>query len=102
MTGEDNKQVMILAIESSCDETAVAILRDIAGDGNKAEVLCSEISSQIEIHREYGGVVPELASRNHSLALLPLVVLRWRMRELILRMWMDFVPRPDRVWPHLF
>jgi N6-L-threonylcarbamoyladenine synthase len=73
MTGEDNKQVMILAIESSCDETAVAILRDIAGDGNKVEVLCSEISSQIEIHREYGGVVPELASRNHSLALLPLV-----------------------------
>jgi len=64
---------MILAIESSCDETAVAILRDTAGDGNKVEVLCSEISSQIEIHREYGGVVPELASRNHSLALLPLV-----------------------------
>ncbi len=69
----DTKSVIILAIESSCDETAVAILRDAAGDGNRVEVLSSEISSQIEIHREYGGVVPELASRNHSLALLPLV-----------------------------
>lgn len=70
---ENTNGVTILAIESSCDETAVAILRDRAGDGNSVEVLCSEISSQIEIHREYGGVVPELASRNHSLALLPLV-----------------------------
>jgi N6-L-threonylcarbamoyladenine synthase len=60
----------ILAIESSCDETAVAILR---GNLNKAEVLSSEITSQIAIHREYGGVVPELASRNHSLALRPLI-----------------------------
>lgn len=39
----------------------------------KAEILSSEISSQIDIHQEYGGVVPELASRNHSLALRPLV-----------------------------
>ena len=72
----ENKEVVILAIESSCDETAVAILRDESFhgcEGNKVEVLCSEISSQVEIHREYGGVVPELASRNHSLALLPLV-----------------------------
>ncbi|MEO1857200.1 MAG: tRNA (adenosine(37)-N6)-threonylcarbamoyltransferase complex transferase subunit TsaD, partial [Rubritalea sp.] len=60
----------LLAIESSCDETAVAILR---GSLNQAEVLSSEISSQIAIHREYGGVVPELASRNHSLALHPLI-----------------------------
>lgn len=73
MKGGNTKTVTILAIESSCDETAVAILRDDAGDGKRVDVLCSEISSQIEIHREYGGVVPELASRNHSLALLPLV-----------------------------
>ncbi len=73
MMGADTKSVTILAIESSCDETAVAILRDTEGAGNKVDVLSSEISSQIEIHREYGGVVPELASRNHSLALLPLV-----------------------------
>lgn len=62
----------ILAIESSCDETAVAVLRH---DGGAAEILASEISSQIDIHREFGGVVPELASRNHSLHLRPLVEL---------------------------
>ncbi|MDP3849037.1 MAG: tRNA (adenosine(37)-N6)-threonylcarbamoyltransferase complex transferase subunit TsaD [Luteolibacter sp.] len=61
----------ILAIESSCDETAVAIMRGEAGA--RAEVLGSEISSQIELHREHGGVVPELASRNHSLRLRGLV-----------------------------
>ncbi|BDS08529.1 tRNA N6-adenosine threonylcarbamoyltransferase [Oceaniferula spumae] len=60
----------ILAIESSCDETAVAILRH---DEGRVEVLASEISSQIDIHREFGGVVPELASRNHSLHLRPLI-----------------------------
>ena len=73
MKEKNNKEVIILAVESSCDETAVAILRDTEGCGEKVEILCSEMSSQIEIHREYGGVVPELASRNHSLALLPLV-----------------------------
>ncbi|MGK0187015.1 MAG: N6-L-threonylcarbamoyladenine synthase [Verrucomicrobiales bacterium] len=56
----------ILAIESSCDETAVAIL-----EGTR--VLASEISSQIPLHRPYGGVVPELASRNHVINVAPLV-----------------------------
>jgi N6-L-threonylcarbamoyladenine synthase len=58
---------MILALETSCDETAVAIC-----DG-QGRVLASEISSQIELHRPYGGVVPELASRNHILHVKPLV-----------------------------
>ncbi|GAA5481676.1 tRNA (adenosine(37)-N6)-threonylcarbamoyltransferase complex transferase subunit TsaD [Haloferula sargassicola] len=62
---------IILAIESSCDETAVAILR--GRPGGPAAILASEIASQIELHRVYGGVVPELASRNHSLHLRPLV-----------------------------
>lgn len=62
---------MLLAIESSCDETAVAILR--RSPTGMVEVLSSLISSQIPIHRRYGGVVPEVASRNHSLALPPLV-----------------------------
>ncbi len=54
----------ILAIETSCDETAVAILRD----GNRhsgSELLASEVASQIAEHEKYGGVVPEVASRNH-------------------------------------
>ncbi|MFT3990732.1 MAG: tRNA (adenosine(37)-N6)-threonylcarbamoyltransferase complex transferase subunit TsaD [Luteolibacter sp.] len=62
---------VLLSIESSCDETAVAIVR--GSPGKAAEVLASEISSQIPLHREYGGVVPELASRNHSLRLRALV-----------------------------
>lgn len=62
---------IFLAIESSCDETAVAILR--GEPGAAAEVLSSEVASQIEEHREYGGVVPELASRSHSLCLSGLV-----------------------------
>ncbi|MBQ7995404.1 MAG: tRNA (adenosine(37)-N6)-threonylcarbamoyltransferase complex transferase subunit TsaD [Bacilli bacterium] len=49
----------ILAIESSCDETAVAII-----DGDK--LLCNVISSQVEVHRKYGGVMPEIASRLHA------------------------------------
>lgn len=51
--------VLILAIESSCDETAAAVVR------NGREVLSNIISSQIELHTLYGGVVPEIASRKH-------------------------------------
>ncbi|MDR0889514.1 MAG: tRNA (adenosine(37)-N6)-threonylcarbamoyltransferase complex transferase subunit TsaD [Oscillospiraceae bacterium] len=51
--------MLILSIESSCDETAVALVRD------GREVLTDAISSQVELHREYGGVVPEIASRKH-------------------------------------
>lgn len=49
----------ILAVESSCDETAVAIVR------NGREVFCDCIASQVDLHRIYGGVVPEIASRKH-------------------------------------
>ena len=51
--------MLVLGVESSCDETAAAVVRD----GN--EILSSVISSQVEIHREWGGVVPEIASREH-------------------------------------
>lgn len=60
-----------MALETSCDETAVAII--CGREGEPAQVLASEISSQIPLHREHGGVVPELASRNHSLRLRELV-----------------------------
>jgi len=56
-----------LAIESSCDESAAAVLDARAG------LLAHELFSQIELHRTYGGVVPELASRDHVRRLLPLV-----------------------------
>jgi N6-L-threonylcarbamoyladenine synthase len=57
----------VLAIESSCDESAAAVLDSRAG------LLAHELFSQIELHRSYGGVVPELASRDHVRRLLPLV-----------------------------
>ncbi len=57
----------ILAIESSCDETAAAVVRD------GRTVLSSVIASQVEEHRLYGGVVPEIASRRHAEAIVPVV-----------------------------
>ncbi len=59
--------MLILGIESSCDETAAAVVRD------GREILSSVISSQIELHRPYGGVVPELASREHLEKIEPIV-----------------------------
>ena len=52
----------VLALETSCDETAVAILR---GDRSGHELLTSEVASQVAAHEKYGGIVPEIASRNH-------------------------------------
>ena len=57
----------ILAIESSCDETAAAVVRD------GRAVLSSVIASQVEEHRLYGGVVPDIASRRHAEAIVPVV-----------------------------
>lgn len=54
------KDILILGIESSCDDTSVAVVK------NGREVLSNVISSQIDIHKIYGGVVPEIASRNHT------------------------------------
>ena len=56
---KEKKDILILGIESSCDETAAAVVK------NGREVLSNVISSQIELHKLYGGVVPEIASRKH-------------------------------------
>ena len=55
----EEKDILILAIESSCDETAASVVR------NGREVLSNIIASQIDLHTLYGGVVPEIASRKH-------------------------------------
>jgi N6-L-threonylcarbamoyladenine synthase len=57
----------VLGIETSCDETAVALVED------GSRILSNLISSQVDIHARYGGVVPEVASRQHLLAMLPLL-----------------------------
>ncbi len=54
----------LLALETSCDETGVAILRRRNGD-SAPDLLASEVASQIAAHEKYGGIVPEIASRNH-------------------------------------
>jgi N6-L-threonylcarbamoyladenine synthase len=59
--------VRILGIESSCDETAAAVVAD------GREILSSVVASQIDVHRKYGGVVPELASREHLRQIVPVV-----------------------------
>jgi N6-L-threonylcarbamoyladenine synthase len=59
--------LIVLGIESSCDETAAALVRD----GN--QILASVVASQEEVHRRFGGVVPELASRRHLESLIPVM-----------------------------
>ena len=54
----------VLALETSCDETAVAVLR-VRDDHSGRELLASEVASQVAAHEKFGGIVPEVASRNH-------------------------------------
>jgi N6-L-threonylcarbamoyladenine synthase len=68
----------ILGIESSCDETAAAVVVD------GREILSSVVSSQLDVHFKYGGVVPELASREHLRQIVPVV------REALLQAGLDF------------
>jgi len=62
-----NQKVKILGIETSCDETAAAVVED----GTK--ILSNQIASQVEIHARYGGIVPEVASRQHTLSIIPII-----------------------------
>ncbi|MFC2010826.1 tRNA (adenosine(37)-N6)-threonylcarbamoyltransferase complex transferase subunit TsaD [Chloroflexota bacterium] len=57
----------ILGIETSCDETAAAVVED------GVSILSNQIASQVEIHARYGGIVPEVASRQHILAIIPII-----------------------------
>lgn len=60
-------RTLVLGIESSCDETAAAVVAD------GCEILSSVVASQVSVHRKYGGVVPELASREHLRSVVPVV-----------------------------
>ena len=61
------EDVTLLAIESSCDETAAAVVED------GVEILSNVVVSQIDIFAEYGGVIPEVAARNHLEVMMPVV-----------------------------
>lgn len=62
--------MIILGIETSCDETAVSVVRD---ENEKIEVLSNAVSSQVELHAKWGGVVPNLAAREHLKNMLPVL-----------------------------
>ena len=61
------KDILTLGIESSCDETAAAVI------ANGRTVMSNIISTSLDIHKEYGGVVPEIASRKHVEFIIPVV-----------------------------
>ncbi len=77
MSERVTRETRILGIESSCDETAAAVVVD------GRTILSSVVASQIDIHRKYGGVVPELASREHLRQIVPVV--REAMEQAALR-----------------
>ena len=60
-----NKPIVLLAIESSCDDTSAAVMRD--------GILLSNVTASQAVHEQYGGVVPELASRAHQQHIVPVV-----------------------------
>ena len=70
------REDLILGIETSCDDTGVSIIKTSITRDNPEEInldiLSNKLASQTELHDKYGGVVPELASREHLRSLLPL------------------------------
>ena len=63
----EEKAITILGIESSCDETAASVVQ------NGRTVLSNVVSTQIPVHRKFGGVVPEIASRKHIEHVMPVI-----------------------------
>ena len=64
---KDNKDIITLGIETSCDETSAAVVV------NGRKILSNVISSQIDLHKRFGGVVPEIASRKHVELVMPVI-----------------------------
>jgi N6-L-threonylcarbamoyladenine synthase len=70
-----NNDFLVLGVETSCDETSAAVVK------NGRDMLSNVISSQIDIHSRYGGVVPEIASRKHVELVIPVINRLWRKQE---------------------
>ena len=66
-------QTILLGIETSCDETAAAIVEETADSSAPWRVRSNVVASQIDVHREWGGVVPELSARQHVRDICPVV-----------------------------
>jgi N6-L-threonylcarbamoyladenine synthase len=97
--------MIILGIETSCDETAVSIIRAEGGINDlHFEALGSAVNSQIKIHEEFGGVVPNLAKREHQKNLLPVLVEAFKKTDIKDELWeMDYElweeKNPDKKFP---
>ena len=72
MPAEELPSARILGIETSCDETAAAVVED----GRR--ILTNVVASQADLHAQYGGVFPEVASRQHIINIFPIVSLKWQ------------------------
>jgi len=66
-------ETIILGIESSCDETAAAVVKITSGRAGRFSIISNVVSSQIKIHQKFGGVVPEVAARNHIINIIPVI-----------------------------
>ncbi len=73
----------ILAIETSCDETAISIIEIPHANKNTTTILSNVVVSQIELHRPYGGVFPMLAKREHSKNIVPVLETALRDADLL-------------------
>lgn len=69
-----SKPIIILSIETSCDETALSVLSVLNDQAPHFTILSNELISQIDIHREFGGVFPAIAKREHAKAIFPLFI----------------------------
>lgn len=89
--------MILLSIETSCDETAVSVVKRVRGKTVRFEVLSHKVLSQVDLHAQYGGVFPALAKREHAKALTQLVAEALDEAELLVeRTHVHHIPHSDR------
>lgn len=89
--------MIILAIETSCDETAISLIKRIRGKQLRFEVLSHKVLSQIDLHAQYGGVFPALAKREHTKAITQLIAESLQEGELLIERTNTYhIPNADR------
>lgn len=93
----NDKIMLLLAIETSCDETAISIVKRVRGKNVRFEVLSHRVLSQIDLHRQYGGVFPALAKREHAKAITQLIAEALGEAEVLIERTNSYhIPNGDR------
>src|SRR6185369_5130318 len=91
------KSMILLSIETSCDETAVSIVKRVRGKNVRFEVLSHKVLSQVDLHAQYGGVFPALAKREHAKALTQLIAECLQEADLLVeRTHVHHIPNAER------